>query len=486
MNVPTRPITTFRPTASKPVARIRSQAEVWGLAFIALACVCWAASFVVGFQLALTVLTLAGLAAALVGLRQPIIGLFGVGVLCTLDPIASALLLTGGLLRWNTLNYWLLIVIVLSLPFLLRLNDPQTRIAELFVLLLALETTISSGRDVGAQQVLGIIILFGLLIYFARAGADNQSLYWLALVMGVVAAAGGMAFILQAGRAAFYLHTDVSLSGGIPYINPNVWSLFPLAALFAICMAFPLASDRPRIQIGLLVLAAVNFVCVFLSSSRGSLLIALCCLLFLAMKIPKLSQRAFLVVMGVLLGFLISTQFTNLQEDSLKRLDLLFSSSGQIGYRTSGRSDLALGGWYIFLDHPFGVGTGGFERAWADLGMVDGISGTYGRGEEKAAHSGWIRTLAENGVPGIVLLSAYVLSFAVVGWQKRKEGLFGLGLLVTSALAVAFLSNEFQDKALWFLCAGVTFLLHRDDILAKLPGQSRASPVTREAQLRET
>lgn len=481
MNAPTRPITAFSPTASKPKARARSQAEVWGLAFIGLALVVWAASFVVGFQLALTVLTLAGFVAAVVGVRQPVLGLFGVGVLCALDPIASALLLTGGLLRWNTFNYWLLVVMGLSLPFLLRLNDAQSRIAQLFVMLLALETVISSGPEVGVQQVLGIVILFGLLVYFARAGADNQSWYWLALVMAVVAAVGSLAFFMQAGRAAFYLHRDLSLSGGIPYINPNVWSLFPLAALFATCMAFPLANDRPRIQTVLLVLGAFNFVWVFLSSSRGSLLIAFCCLLFLTIKIPRLSQRAFLVVMGALLAFLISTQFTNLQEDSLKRLDLLFDSSDQIGYRTSGRSDLALGGWYIFLDHPLGVGTGGFERAWADLGMVDGISGTYGVGEEKAAHSGWIRTLSENGLPGILLLVAYVLSFALVGWRKRKEGLFGLGLLVTSALAVAFLSNEFQDKALWFLCAGVTFLLHRENILAKLPGNSRASPRTHNA-----
>ena len=79
-----------------------------------------------------------------------------------------------------------------------------------------------------------------------------------------------------------------------------------------------------------------------------------------------------------------------------------------------------------------------------------------------AAHSGWIKVLAENGVPGILLLGAYVLSFTVSGWRARNPELLRLGLMVSAVLTVAWLSTEFQNKALWLLAAGATVLLEHN------------------------
>jgi hypothetical protein len=76
--------------------------------------------------------------------------------------------------------------------------------------------------------------------------------------------------------------------------------------------------------------------------------------------------------------------------------------------------------------------------------------------------------LAENGIIGITFLIAYVASFSIIGWQKRREGYFQLGALVTIALTVAFFSTEFQGKGLWFLTAAVTTLLHYS------PGQKQS------------
>ncbi len=64
-------------------------------------------------------------------------------------------------------------------------------------------------------------------------------------------------------------------------------------------------------------------------------------------------------------------------------------------------------------------------------------------------------------MPGIVLLGAFVLSFAVIGWRARSVGLFPLGLLATVALSVAFLADEFQAKGLWLLAATVMTALRR-------------------------
>ena len=87
-------------------------AKTWGRRFVILAILTWAASFVIGFENALTILVLVGFAAAVVGLRSPAIGLLGIGMLATLDALTRVFLLSGGLLRWNTLNYWLLLSLI--------------------------------------------------------------------------------------------------------------------------------------------------------------------------------------------------------------------------------------------------------------------------------------------------------------------------------------------------------------------------------------
>jgi O-antigen ligase len=138
---------------------------------------------------------------------------------------------------------------------------------------------------------------------------------------------------------------------------------------------------------------------------------------------------------------------------------------------------LVIGGWYIFLDHPFGVGTGAFQRVWAGLGYLEDLQG-YARGKESAAHSEWIKILVENGIPGGLLLSSFVLSFTVTGWRRHDRNLLTLGLLVTATLAIAFISTEIQwGKGLWFLAAGVTALLNRQEIAGHLRGAAQRQPI---------
>src|SRR2546427_12327020 len=113
----------------KVVSFPRSSVGYWGGAFIALILGCWGASFVIGFETALAVLTMACFAAAIVGLFRPVLGLLGVGMLCTLEPLMRSLLFTGGWWRWHTFDYWLLLGTIMLLPLLLRLNDRRHRLA---------------------------------------------------------------------------------------------------------------------------------------------------------------------------------------------------------------------------------------------------------------------------------------------------------------------------------------------------------------------
>lgn len=442
-----------------------SRRAMWGPVTAALIALSWAATPVAGFRASLLILTLMGFAAIFIGLRYPVMGILGITILCILDSPSRVYLLTGGLLRWNTFNYCLLLVMLLYLPALLRLRDPHSLTLIAFVALLMVEVVISPDIGEGVQNILGIIITFGLLIYFVRAGYDRDTWFWLAINGGLMGALGGLMFFLDRIN--------------LPTINENAWAALPLTALFAILLGFPSAAEMKRGQPTLLALAAANIAWIFLSGSRGTLAIGTCCLLGIVVGMRGVRQRTMALAAGAIIVLVAAAHFGKLQERAIHRLTKLFTpehalvGNYSLGSRTSGRSDLAIGGWYIFEAHPFGVGTGGFPHAWSQLGRHYGL--VYGRGQEKSAHSGWVKTLVENGAPGLILLLVYVFSFAAVGLRQRSWALWRLGMLTSAMLAASLISNEFQSKGVWFLAAGATAFLQRERLAAALYGTSSAA-----------
>jgi hypothetical protein len=440
----------------------------WGPIAALLVALAWAAAPVAGFQTSLAILTILGYFAIVVGLYSPPLGLLGVTVLCVLDAPARVFLLTGGLLRWNTFNYWLLLVIAVFTPFFVRLRDRHSITLFLFVSLLGIDLTISPSPALGIQHLLGIIIIFGLLVYFVRAGHDRRMWFWISVAGGLTGALGGLFYFMQR------LH--------LPRINENAWAMFPLTALFAICLGFPSAVSLRRGQPTLMVLATVNLAWVFLSGSRGSLLIGVCCLIVLLLTMRGLRQRTAAIASAGLIAIAAAAHFAKLQDRAMFRIVKLFTTDQplagnySLSSRTSGRSDLAIGGWYIFEEHPFGVGTGGFSVAWQNLDRFDNMT-RFGRGEMKAAHSGWVKTLAENGAPGVILLTAYVFSFAFAALRTKNLALRRLGFLTTLALGSALLSTEFQAKGLWYLAAGATAFLQQGRVEAAMRRRVSVPPL---------
>jgi O-antigen ligase len=421
----------------------------WEPLLVTVIALVWLTTLVVDFRVALGTLMAIGFAAAVIGLRHPRLGLVGIGMLCTLNEIAAPLLLNaGGLWRWNTVNYWLVLVALLFLPYVLREGQLQHRVLQAFLLLLGVQVLVSPDFQNGIQEVLAVSAVFGILVYCRRAALDVDAWYWLGVASGVLAAGASAAYLVQEGR--------------VPYVNQNAWPFAPLTAVFTICLALVVTDDaRGRRRLVLALLAVLNVVWVFLSGSRGDFSIAVVGLAFL-LTVMRLRRALSFGLLAALVSVAVMSQFTSLQHSAVERWRLLIDPEHALTVRTSGRFDLALGSWYIFKDHPFGVGTGGFGVSWADLGSHEGLSSVgVGRGSVRPAHSGWAQVLAENGVPGILLLGAYVLSFAVSGWRSRDPDLVRLGLLVTAALAVGWVSGDFRPKALWFLAAGATVLLSR-------------------------
>jgi len=429
------------------VPRARSSAAVWGARFLVLVLAAGAAGALFGFARAVIALTVLGFAGATLGWPRPAAALLGIGLLCTLDPLTRTVVLSGGWLRWNTLNYLLVLAILVSIPRLLRLASLSARLLCLLLAFLAAGLLWSSGPMDGLQHILGAVAFFGLLVFFLRASRDPGIWFWMAAVNGAAGAVVGL---------LYFAGGDSAVGTGLE-INPNAWAYFPLTALFSICLS---AAASPRAgRLVLSILSVVNFGWVFLTGSRGSLVIAAVCMAFLAVRLSGAAPRMAILAAAVLCAALLSGLFGSRESYAFSRLGKLFDSEESLTQRTSGRSDLARAAWQMFLDHPaLGMGTGGFASRWSHLQEGEGIS-SFGYGREMQAHSAWMKTLAENGLAGVLLLGAFVLSFAVSGWRNRASGLFLPGLLITAVLALALVSTEFQSKGLWFLSAGGVTLL---------------------------
>lgn len=433
------PIGSAVPAPRRPAAA--SLARV----FVAATMLAWTSALVVDFRIPLTVLTLAAFLAAILGIWRPVLGLFGLGMLCTLDGMSTPLLLHGGLWRWNTLNYWLLGVTLLSAPILLRRRDARVRALLLLLGCLGFGLLWTPDMAGGVQHIFGAMAMLGMVMYFLRAARSRDAWFWLAIVSSVTAVTAVLAFLLQESR--------------LPYLNENIWSHAPLVAVFSTCLAFAARPLSRRRQLLLAGLAAANAGMVFLSGSRGNLAMALLGLLAIALMTPSLSQNLTVLIATVLLGIGVTSQFPALQARTIGRLALLADRDETARRRTSGRFQLALGGWYIFREHaPLGAGTGAFPAEWAGLGRREGLS-AFKVGIPMSAHAGWVKVLAENGIPGVLLLTVFVSSFAVSGWRQTGRRRRVLGLLVTGTLAVGLLATQFQSKSLWYLAAGATVIL---------------------------
>jgi O-antigen ligase len=424
------------PTREQIVAR-------WGW-FICLSTLgAWATSAVLPFTFALAMSSVVAASAAVLGLRYPVLGLLGIGILCALDSILGPLLLQGGFLRWSTINYWLVGVAFLFAPLLVRERGLPALFLALLVAWLGIGLLLTPDLMAGLTQMSALVVVLGLVVYFRRATRVPEVWFWMALAVALASALGTLAFLSAYPPA----HR----------INPNIWSDLPLAGVHAACIGLALeGSRRRRFVLGLLF--AVNLAWVFLSASRGALLIAAVALVAVVAMAETAKRRVVLLGAGGLVAVGLVLQFPALAHRSMERLALTFDQSRSIKVRSSARSEIARGGWELFRMHPIlGVGTGGFARERAALGRV----GTrfYRPGTARSAHSGWVRVIAENGLPGALLLAGFVASFAWVGRRLADRRLRLLAYAASATLCLGLIATEFSSKELWFFAAGSMVLV---------------------------
>jgi O-antigen ligase len=183
-----------------------------------------------------------------------------------------------------------------------------------------------------------------------------------------------------------------------------------------------------------------------------------------------------MVALAVLVSLWLSTQFVEQQSFTISRIQLLFDPTRSEAQRTSQRSRLAQAGWEIFKDNPLGVGTGSFREEVTSTRIFE---------RNRPAHSAWIKTLAENGVPGIILLTAFIGSFVVAGFRRHQEGLILFGIFIALVFASAFIAKEFRGKSLWFLAAAGITLMNKEEIRAFIQRKLKTTHVDARQRLRE-
>ena len=201
---------------------------------------------------------------------------------------------------------------------------------------------------------------------------------------------------------------------------------FALVQVVALPLVIVLASEARRLwaRAGLYVVAVTIVVSVLASLSRGGLLTLLAVTL-LALTIPARTffrsrgQKALVILLlctGAGYGFQTTAQALP------DRIDAIFVQEDRTG---SGRLNAWRAAWAAIQERPvLGLGYGGFDPSANDLLLrtpgVD-LSNQNLRPEGLKAHSTFIGTLAELGVPGLLLLLGILGSTARALWRTARR-----------------------------------------------------------------
>ncbi len=440
----------------------------------------WFASFFIGFKTTIGLMTGLGFALALVGIQAPMYGLIGIGILCSIDSLTRSFLMTGGFLRYNTFNYFLVFLMITFLPLHFRQKDIHTSLMRAFAVLLLLGLIWSPGVKNGILHIVNFVTVFGLYTYFYRCRHNPRMWYLIALTVGLSSACGGAAFFFNRDGLSFvdvreeYLINDIRDDN---YIDPNALCYFFVTALFA--LGFGLASNTARgiEQTVLYLLFATNLCWTFLVGSRGGILVASACAVYVLFSARSATRRFQVVAAGIIAVLFVVNAFPQYRDRTIHRVDKLVDQDLTAAERTSSRSDFVVAAWRMFTRNPLGVGTGGFRYSWKNLDNTQGLS--KGKLEfEKSSHSAWLKTIAENGFAGTLLFGAFVFSFMYVGFKLGRPDTIAVGMLVTTILSLSFTLTQFQSKGLWFLVAAAIVFLHHRRMPAPIsPPPKRRPPI---------
>ena len=330
-----------------------------------------------------------------------------------------------------------------------------TYVLALFVGFGALSLTWADNASAGGTPVMRYVLNVVLFLIVYTAVKTPRDFKWTvgAYVTGAVLAAG-YGFIAPPQTQNYYEVSRVTGTLG----DPNQLAAVLVGGIVLAAALSATIKRSPIIRVGLIGVAVVCTIGIFLTLSRGGLVslgFALVAAIVVAgrWRIQALALTTLLGVTALLyFGFVAS-------QDEVARV----TSFG----RGSGREDIWTVGWRMVQAHPVrGVGVGNFKSASIHYLLRPGAlqRDEFIVDTPKVAHNTYLQVLAEEGVLGEVLFLS-IIGFSLLSILRAARIYERLGdssmELLSRALLVAlagvlaadfFISDQFS-KQLWLLLA---------------------------------
>jgi putative inorganic carbon (HCO3(-)) transporter len=178
--------------------------------------------------------------------------------------------------------------------------------------------------------------------------------------------------------------------------------------------------------------AALIMHTVIMTFSRGGLLALIITGVVVVVVMPKKPGYILPVILAAALGFRLAGV------EVVKRFSTTFAAEEERDYSAQSRIDLWVDCLEIIRDHPFvGIGPRHFPLVAMDFGWTG----------PKSAHSLWLQTGAEIGVPGLIFLMAFYGTAMFAGLRVARSTtdpeLAPLGMYVFSGLAGFAVAAQF-------------------------------------------
>lgn len=446
---------THTMTNDEELSFFKSQIKTFAIAGFLFA----ALGFLLGFSVFITMAAFASLLGVFLGLayNNPILGFLSITVLLVLDPMIRGYVLVGGLFRWNTINYWLIVFTIANSKLLLNNLTRHLKAVIAFILLIFIQLAYTNDFENGILSILGIFSIIALYTYVISVKQYNIKLilYYCSLVAGYAGLLTGLIFFrensFQVYTLSHYYNLGLTIDD-MEAINANSFAVTLVAPIMITTVAFSFLKDK-RHRFILFILSLGNLILLTFTGSRGALLTGIVSLYFMLTKKTNALKLIFWALIGYYILSMSAPLLENVDSSIARKIYVLFNDDASVSQKTNDRSDIALIGYQMFLENPLGVGTGNFSYTFKKFTMYSfsdlSISQTT-----KQSHSAFIKIMAENGIFGILLFLLFISTY----YYNKKNPIYKNGIYFILAALATFLSSEFQHKPIWFVGAIVAYL----------------------------
>jgi O-antigen ligase len=321
------------------------------------------------------------------------------------------------------------------------------------VALYALQTLYSPDRAKAAENIIFFYVPFALLFVLLREVRWTRELLLRCLGVAVALAVvfAGIGFV-EYGRKSLFLNPKVVAANQYDnyfrvnslFFDPNIYGRFLALVTIAVTTVVLWSSRRRELLLGAAVLAwlLAGLVTSFSQSSIAALLLGLAVLAAWrwSARATMYASVGLLAIAGVLVVVAPASLHFGLK-----------GSGGSTSNATSGRTKLISGGLELFAKRPLqGFGSGSFETEYKRHSRTTAENAT------SASHTIPVTVAAEQGIVGLALYLALLLSAAVVLFRGAARSPPRIALAACFAALVLHTwtyADFLEDPFTWTLLA---------------------------------